>query len=121
MSGLSSFLLGSRGTEDVRKAAIPLVTRIFEDAALRLQVEYCRVGMLERPRVVDDDFVADFVPGGPGVALNQMQRGAVAAEIRGRVVRRDRRMEIRDVDDERVAVPAPSRIAHVLTDGGREM
>src|SRR5439155_16008564 len=121
MSGLSSLLLGSRGTEDVGKAAIPLVTRILEDVSLRLQVEYRGVGTLERARIVDSYFVAHLVSGGPSVSLDQVQRRAVAAEARGRVVRRDGRVEIRDVDDQRVAVPATPGVAHVLANGGRQM
>src|SRR5262245_5799369 len=65
-------------------------------------------------RILDGDNVFEGVRRGPRPALDQMQVLARALKIRLRA-------EVRYVDDEGVALPAPTRIAIPLTDAGRQM
>src|SRR5262249_60802208 len=73
-----------------------------------------RPGLRPHGRIVNRDHVLEGIRPGPRPALNQMQVVARALKIRLRA-------EVRDIDDEGVALPVPTRIAIPLAGAGRQM
>src|SRR5215468_3787058 len=100
-------LLRPRPAQNVEHRVVALVAGVLGHLHLTqilLQVERCGPGARERRRILDGELVVDRVDVDAPEALDHMQAGCRTAVSR-------LRREIRDIDDERVAVPAASRVA----------
>src|SRR5215831_17070571 len=97
-----AFVRRPRSREDVAKRVVTLVACVLEHAArLTLHVERSRPRTRPRLRIVDGHFIAHRIFVDAPVAFREVQRVARAA------IRQPAR-EIRDVDNQRVAVPVPA-------------
>src|SRR4029450_6421130 len=67
-----------------------------------------------RRRILDGDGILDRLGVDAWKALHQ-------AQVLSRRLEAELGREVRDVDDQRVALPAPPRVAESLADGGRKM
>src|SRR5262245_8862891 len=96
-------------TQNVGEAAVALVTCVLIGRVLCVTLEWHRI----RPRllpgigVVEPDFPADRVGIDRREPLGHLELFAGSAEC-------DQRMEVRRLDNQRVALPATTRVAHVV-------
>src|SRR5882724_2601494 len=106
----SSLLLGASSAEVIRQAVISLVTRELKYRALGLHH-----GELPFPRscpcrrIVDGEYVQDGLLVDAREAFHHVQIFTGSSEV-GRIG------EISCVDDQRIALPAATRVAHQLAD-----
>src|SRR6266852_6610277 len=116
--GRSSFLLSTGAAEGVKHGVVALMARIFEIliAGFLRNRERDFERLHERFRIVNRHFIPYLVRTCTRVALGQFQgitRGSAASiEPNACPVAQ----EIRGLDDQRVALPAAARVAHVGTD-----
>src|SRR5207245_2290686 len=95
-------------TEDVRQIVIPPVTCVLVEQTLRpCHGNLCAPGSRPGCRVVDGECVPNRVSVDPREAFDDVQgfTGTLKVSLVG---------EVRGVDDERVALPMPTRIAGPL-------
>ena len=108
-------LLRPRARQNIRHRVIPLVTFVWEDPFAGLAH-----GNLGAPRsgkssgIVDGELVSDRIGVGAGESLGQMEVLVGPEEVVGPD-------EIGGIDDQRVALPMATRIAHVAADLPRRM
>src|SRR5207244_3595972 len=105
----------ARTLERVLHAVVALVARVLEEWTVGVKHrKLCAPRLRPRLRVFDSELVQDPVRGDAREAFDDVQRVAGSLD-------RDLVVEVRRVDDERVAFPSPARIAAKLANLVRNM
>src|SRR6266404_3383164 len=106
----SRLLLGASSAEVIRQAVISLVTRELKYRALGLHHGNLPFpGSCPRRRIFDGEFVPDSLLVDAREAFHHVQIFTGSSEV-GRIG------EISCVDDQRITLPAATRVAHQLAD-----
>src|SRR5262249_1532877 len=110
VSAAGALLVGTSAGENTLEGEVSLMTRVFVDLLLALLHGNYRSPRL-RPdgRIVDREFVLKHTCRDAGEAFHDMQPPAGASEV-------DQRRQIGGLDNKRVAVPVPTRVASPLAE-----
>src|SRR5262245_30060323 len=105
----------SRAAQNIHQRVVPFVARVLEDALVGLRHRYGRAPRTrERGRVVHGELVQQRVLVDASETLDEMELVVSPAKTGPAV-------EVRRVDDERVALPLAARIAQPRPHAGRDV